>query len=491
MIQLQGKRVTVFGLNRSGIAVAKLLYSHGAAVTLTDTRSQEALSAEIATLNASPEPSKAQTANSRLSDTRNPYRTYFSGHPLECITDADLIVVSPGVPLDIPILCEARSRDIPILAELEVAASVCPAPLVAITGTKGKSTTTLLTAAILKAGGRFPNVRVAGNIGVPLAAEVQNLTNRDIVVVEASSFQLESTVTFHPKVSVVLNLSRDHLDRHGTMSAYREAKLKISDNQTTADWMVLNDSDASVKDFAASTLAEVLYFTDKGAPENLSFSGTFKDGSSLFAQQNGVREKICDIVDIPLPGAHNLQNVLAAIAVGRIFGVTGAEIREALQYFDRSHPALSHAFELVRTLEGVEYINDSKATNVAAVKAALESLVDSQVLLIMGGYDKGNDYTPLHGIVQTKVKRAIMLGEYTQQIEKTLADSTKIMKAETMAEAVQMAYTHASPGDVVLLSPANASFDMYSDYKARGIDFKAAVDALHSKGIDQNPKRQA
>ena len=471
--------------------MAKLLYSHGAAVTLTDTRSQEALSAEIAMLNASPEPSKAQTANSRLSDTRNPYRTYFSGHPLECITDADLIVVSPGVPLDIPILCEARSRDIPILAELEVAASVCPAPLVAITGTKGKSTTTLLTAAILKAGGRFPNVRVAGNIGVPLAAEVQNLTNRDIVVVEASSFQLESTVAFHPKVSVVLNLSRDHLDRHGTMSAYREAKLKISDNQTTTDWMVLNDSDASVKDFAASTLAEVLYFTDKGAPENLSFSGTFKDGSSLFAQQNGVREKICDIVDIPLPGAHNLQNVLAAIAVGRIFGVTGAEIREALQYFDRSHPALSHAFELVRTLEGVEYINDSKATNVAAVKAALESLVDSQVLLIMGGYDKGNDYTPLHEIVQTKVKRAIMLGEYTQQIEKTLADSTKIMKAETMAEAVQMAYTHASPGDVVLLSPANASFDMYSDYKARGIDFKAAVDALHSKGIDQNPKRQA
>ena len=471
--------------------MAKLLYSHGAAVTLTDTRSQEALSAEIATLNASPEPSKAQTANSRLSDTRNPYRTYFSGHPLECITDADLIVVSPGVPLDIPILCEARSRDIPILAELEVAASVCPAPLVAITGTKGKSTTTLLTAAILKTAGRFPNVRVAGNIGVPLAAEVQNLTNRDIVVVEASSFQLESTVTFHPKVSVVLNLSRDHLDRHGTMSAYREAKLKISDNQTTTDWMVLNDSDASVKDFAVSTLAKVLYFTDKGAPENLSFSGTFKDGSSLFAQQNGIREKICDIVDIPLPGAHNLQNVLAAIAVGRIFGVTGAEIREALQYFDRSHPALSHAFELVRTLEGVKYINDSKATNVAAVKAALESLVDSQVLLIMGGYDKGNDYTPLHEIVQTKVKRAIMLGEYTQQIEKTLADSTKIMKAETMAEAVQMAYTHASPGDVVLLSPANASFDMYSDYKARGIDFKAAVDALHSKGIDQNPKRQA
>lgn len=491
MIQLQGKRVTVFGLNRSGIAAAKLLHSRGAVVTLTDTRSREALSAEIAAINETSEPGKAQTANSRNLNTCNPYRTYFSGHPLECITDADFIVVSPGVPLDIPILCEARSRNLSILGELEVAASVCPATIVAITGTKGKSTTTLLTAAILKAGGRFPNVRIAGNIGVPLATEVQNLTRRDIVVVEASSFQLESTETFHPKVSVVLNLSRDHLDRHGTMSAYREAKQKISDNQTTADWIVLNDSDASVKDFAASTSAEVIYFTDKGAPENLSFSGIFRKGSGLFAQQNGIRKKICDIVDIPLPGAHNVQNVLAAIAVGQIFGITGAEIREALQRFDRSHPALSHAFELVRTLEGIRFINDSKATNVAAVKAALESLVDSQILLIMGGYDKGNDYTPLREIVQTQVKSAVMLGEYTQQLEKTLADTTKIMKAKTMAEAVQVAHKHASPGDVVLLSPANASFDMYSDYKARGNDFKEAVDALQPKGTDREPKQQA
>ena len=477
-MQLHGKRVTVFGLNRSGIAAARLLYSQGAVVTLTDTRAREALSAEIAALTAPPEPSRAQTANSQLSNTCTPYQTYFGGHPLECIADAALIVVSPGVPLDIPILCDARLRNLPILAELEVAASVCPATIVAITGTKGKSTTTLLTAAILKAGGRFRNVCVAGNIGVPLAAEVQNLTSRDIAVVEVSSFQLESTVTFHPKVSVVLNLSRDHLDRHETMSAYRAAKQKISENQTNEDWIILNDSEASVKDFAASTSAKAIYFTDKGVPENPAFSGTFRAGSELFVQQHGIREKICNIADIPLPGAHNVQNVLAAIAVGRIFGVTGAEIREALQSFDRSHPALSHAFELVRTLEGVRFINDSKATNVAAVKAALESLADTQVLLIMGGYDKGNDYTPLREIVQTRVKGAVMLGEYTQQIEKTLANTTKIMKAKTMTEAVQMAHKHAVPGDVVLLSPANASFDMYSDYKARGTDFKEAVDAL-------------
>lgn len=479
-VQLKGKRGTVFGLNRSGIAAAKLLRLYGAAVSVTDTRSHEALSAEIATLDESLEPDKTPMANRISVNTYDLYRTYFGGHPLECIADADFVVVSPGVPLDIPILSEARTKGLPILAELEISASLCPAPIVAITGTKGKSTTTLLTAAILKADGRFPNVCVAGNIGVPLAAEVQNLTDQDIVVIEASSFQLESTVTFHPKVSVVLNLSRDHLDRHGTMSAYREAKQKISDNQTVSDWIVLNDSDASVKDFAASTAAQAVYFTDKGVPKNLVFSGTFRDGSGIFAQQNGIRERICDLADIPLPGAHNVQNVLAAIAVGQIFGVTGAKIRKALRCFDRSHPALSHAFELIRTLDGIRFINDSKATNVAAVKAALQSLVDSQVLLIMGGYDKGNDYTPLREIVRNRVKGAVMLGEHTQQIEKTLAGATDIMKVGTMAEAVQVAYKHAVPGDVVLLSPANASFDMYTDYKERGADFKAAVDALQS-----------
>lgn len=467
-MQLQGKHVTVFGLNRSGVAVAKLLRAYGAVVTVTDTRSAEALSAEIAALNESPKSDATCTL----------YQKFFDGHPAECIMDTDFIVVSPGVPLNIPILRDARARGLPIIGELEVAASVCPAPIVAITGTKGKSTTTLLTAAILKAGSKFPKVCVAGNIGVPLSAEVQKLTNEDVVVVEASSFQLESTITFHPMVSVVLNLSRDHLDRHRTMSAYQAAKQKISDNQTNADWIILNSSDASVKDFEALTAAKKVYFTDRGAPEDSSFLGVFREGSELFAQWNGTRKRMCDIADIPLRGTHNIQNTQAAIAVGLIFGVSETHIREALQQFDRSHPALSHAFEPVRTLTGVEFIDDSKATNVAAVKAALASIKDSQIVLIMGGYDKGNDYTPLREIVQTRVKAAVMLGEYTQQIEKTLADTTEIIKTKTMAQAVQVAYKLAAPGDVVLLSPANASFDMYTDYKARGANFKAAVDAL-------------
>ena len=470
-MQLQRKRVTVFGLNRSGVAVAKLLRSHGAAVTVTDTRTAETLAVEIAALNALPQ----------SDETSKAYRQFFGGHPAECIADADLIVVSPGVPLNIPILRDAHARDLPIIGELEVAARLCPAPIVAITGTKGKSTTTLLTAAILNAARQFQNVSVAGNIGVPLAAEVQKLTSEDIVVVEASSFQLESTVTFHPTVSVVLNLSRDHLDRHESMAAYRAAKRKITHNQTQADWIILNSSDAAVKEFETSTPAKKIYFTDSGAPENAAFPAVFRNGSGLFAQWNGTRKRMCDIADIPLPGDHNVQNTLAAIAVGLIFGVTETQIQEALNHFDRSHPALSHAFEPVKTLTGVEFIDDSKATNVAAVKAALESIKDSPIVLIMGGYDKGNDYTPLREIVRARVKAAVMLGEYTQQIEKTLADTTHIIKAKTMTEAVQRAYKRAAPGDVVLLSPANASFDMYTDYKARGANFKAAVDTLQPR----------
>ena len=467
-MQLQGKQVTVFGVNRSGVAAAKLLCTSGATVTVTDTRDAAALSREIAELD-----------DVHKSDqTGSPYRKFLGEHPPECIADADFIVVSPGVPLQIPILCDARARALPILAELEVAASVCPAPIVAITGTKGKSTTTLLTAAILKATNRFSNVCVAGNIGVPLAAEVQNLTDSDIVVVEASSFQLESTVTFHPKVSVVLNLSRDHLDRHKTMAAYRAAKEKITDNQTPDDWTILNGSDPVIKDFAASTAAKVVYFIDTGTPESSTFSSVFREGTKLFALWDGIRKTVCDVADIRLRGAHNIQNVLAAIAVGLIFKATEPEIQQALQTFDQAHPALSHAFEPVRTLTGVEFIDDSKATNVAAVKAALESIENAKIILIMGGYDKGNDYTPLRQLVQNRVKTAVMLGEYTQQIEKALVNTTDIVKAKTMAKAVQLAYKNAVPGDIVLLSPANASFDMYTDYKARGADFKASVNAL-------------
>ncbi len=461
-MEFAGKQITVFGLHRSGVAVAKLLDDLGARVLVTDPKPAAELRADVDAL------------NDRAIDF------ILGGHEHRCIEKAEWIVVSPGVPLDIPILLEARAMGIPIVSELEVAASLCPAPIVAITGTKGKSTTTTLTALILQGRrltGRSGNVRkvcIAGNIGVPLSSEVQNLTADDLVVVEVSSFQLETTFTFRPAVSVVLNLSRDHLDRHLTMEAYRAAKLKSCTNQTPADWIVLNAEDAVVAGFAKETQAKAVYFTDVSIPER----GTYVQDGQVFANWGGSSHCILATADIPLLGRHNLQNVLAATAVGQIFDIPSDSMRAAIRRFTPAeYPALEHAFELVKTVQGVRFINDSKATNVAAVKAALESLPEP-ILLIMGGYDKGNDYEPLVELVKTKVKGLILLGIHTQIIRNALAPHVVTWNAHTMEEAVKIAHASATRGDIVLLSPANASFDMFSDYKARGCAFREAVNQL-------------
>ena len=451
------KQISVFGLHRSGVAVAKLLDDLGAKVLVTDPKSIDELQVDIDAL-------KDRDIDFIL-----------GGHDQRCIEKADLIVLSPGVPLDIPILQEARSAGIPITGELEVAAGLCAAPMVAITGTKGKSTTTILTAELLK-GGNFRRVCTAGNIGVPLSSEVQDLTAEDLVVIEASSFQLETTTKFRPVVSVVLNLSRDHLDRHGTMAAYQAAKLKICANQTSTDWIILNASDENVTNFADETQAKTVYFTDTASVE----MGTYVKDDQIFAKWDGESHWICDVGDSPLPGRHNIQNVLAATTVGQIFGIAPNMMRSAICNFSPvEHPPLEHAFEPVRTINGIRFINDSKATNVAAVKAALESLSDP-ILLIMGGYDKGNNYQPLIECVQSKVKVLILLGSHTGIIRNALAAHVVTRDAGTMIDAVELAYSQAAPGDVVLLSPANASFDMFTDYKARGQAFREAVNHLES-----------
>lgn len=460
-----GKQISVFGLHRSGVAVAKLLDDLGAKVLVTDPKSSDELQSDIAAL-------KDREIDFIL-----------GGHDQRCIEKADLIVLSPGVPLDISILQEARSAGIPITGELEVAASLCAAPMVAITGTKGKSTTTILTTELLKRG-NFRRVCAAGNIGVPLSSEVHSLTPQDLVVIEASSFQLETTAKFRPVVSVVLNLSRDHLDRHGTMEAYQAAKMKICANQTSADWIVLNALDENVKTFADGTQAKAVYFADTPTIE----MGTYVEDSQVFAKWEGESHWICDVEDSPLPGRHNIQNVLAAAAVGQIFGISPNVMRSAICDFSPAHhPPLEHAFEPVKTINGIRFINDSKATNVAAVKAALESLSDP-ILLIMGGYDKGNNYQPLIECVRSKVKGLILMGSHTRIIRNALAAHVVIIQeAATMRDAVELAYSYAVPGDVVLLSPANASFDMFTDYKARGQAFREAVNHLESAEAISEP----
>ena len=478
-----GKRVTIFGANRSGIAIATLLHEQGAHITLTDSRDADSLSDEIA----------------QLDDV--PIQFYLGCHENACIADAELIVVSPGVPLDLPILVAAKKRDIPILGELEVSASLCNAPIIAITGTKGKSTTTLLTAAIFKEHDKISNVVVAGNIGVPLASKVSNLTSADVAVVEASSFQLETTVTFKPDVSVVLNLSRDHLDRHKTMAAYFEAKKKICQNQKKTDWLVLNANDEKVRSIADCTHAKIAYFTDFPLAANSEIktfcktlgSETFvclksdsENNMGIYTFKNNRENWICNIADVPLAGAHNIRNLLAAVVVANIFGVKPKTMQSAIRGFKRTHPALEHAYEKVRVINGVDYINDSKATNVISACAALESIESPtnskcharRVFLIIGGYDKGNDYTPLIELVRSKVKCLVLLGEHTKNIEMAFTGCADMYHASTMNEAIKYSHERSIQGDVVLLSPANASFDMFKDYKERGEVFKKIVNAL-------------
>lgn len=468
----RGQKVTVFGIHRSGVAVAKLLDDLGACVQLTDPKPADELQSEV----------------DSLKDRAIEF--FLGGHDDRCIENVDLIVVSPGVPLNIPALRTAQRLGIPIIGELEVAASVCPAPIVAITGTKGKSTTTLLTAEILKRNGKFRHVRVAGNIGIPLSDSVQSLAQADVVVLEASSFQLETTKSFRPAVSVVLNLTRDHLDRHGTLEAYRDAKLKICTNQTSTDWIVLNADDSAVAGFAEHTAANPIYFTEN--VEKSSANGYANRGvrdknlilmgseTEIISKQDGEFHRICDIADIPMVGRHNVRNALAASAVARILDVSCEQIRSAVCRFrPREHNALEHALEPVRTIHGVRIINDSKATNVNAVKAAIDS-ISAPLLLIMGGYDKGNDYAPLINLVKSKVKGLILLGKHTGRIRNALQPHVVTWDAMTMDRAVEIAYSHALPGDVILLSPANASFDMYDDYKARGCAFREAVIKLET-----------
>ena len=476
----KGQKVTVFGIHRSGVAVAKLLDDLGASVQVTDSKPADEIQSEIDELRG------------RAIDF------FLGGHENQCIESVDFVAVSPGVPLNIPVLRTARSLGIPIIGELEIAASICRAPIVAITGTKGKSTTTLLTAEVLKRSGKFRHVCVSGNIGIPLSSNVQRLTVEDIVVLEASSFQLETTTSFRPMLSVVLNLTRDHLDRHRTMEAYRDAKLKVCANQTPTDCIVLNADDPVVMGFANETAARPIYFTEN--VENWRMNGCDKTGmydknlvvmgseTEILTRQNGEYHRICDIADIPMVGRHNVRNVLATTAVTRILDVSYEQIRSAICRFrPKEHNALEHALEPVSTVRGVKIVNDSKATNVDAVRAAIESIPDP-LLLIMGGYDKGNDYTPLIDLVKSKVKALILLGKHTGRIRNALEPHVVTWDAMTMEHAVEVAYSHAVPGDVILLSPANASFDMFDDYKARGCAFREAVIRLETMdSVDQFP----
>ena len=381
----------------------------------------------------------------------------------------DSIVISPGVPLTIPPVVYAREHQIPVIGELELAYRNCRAPFVAITGTNGKTTTTTLTGELLKKTGR--QVFVGGNIGVPLISYVENLQQQDVVVAEVSSFQLETTEAFCPHLALMLNLTPDHLDRHGDMAGYLAAKAKIFANQKESDYLVLNYDDEALRGLEAQSKGKVIFFSQQHKLEE----GVYLDGTQVMLRLDGQEMVICDASEIAIKGKHNLENAMGAILLAYLSGVTPADIREVLMTF----PGVEHRLEPVRTLRDVLYINDSKGTNPDSTIKALEAY-DRPVVIILGGKNKGSDFTQLAQLVKQRVKKAVVLGQAKPAIVEALekAGFDDYIEKDTFEEAVSAAAGLAEAGDLVLLSPACASWDMFNSYEERGQLFKQLVLAM-------------
>jgi len=449
LMELNGKRVLVVGLGRSGVASALFLQSRGARVTVSDAKSEEQLREQIPTL---------LDAGIAVETGAHGERTF---------RNQDLIVVSPGVPVDAEPLVQARALGQPVIGEIELASQFLPGPIVAITGSNGKTTTTTLVGEII-AGSGFKTL-VGGNIGTAAISLAEQATADTIVVLEVSSFQLETIRTFQPKVAVVLNVTPDHLDRHRTFAAYVDAKARIFENQQGDDFAVLNADDPTCVDLAKRTRAQVFWFSRELDVE----SGAFvRDGQALF-RGNGLVQTVLAVSEIPLKGWHNLENVLAAVCAGALMGCAPEKIREAIINFK----AVEHRLEYVATIGGVEYYNDSKATNVDATIKALESF-SGNIHLILGGKDKGSDYTVLDDLLRERVKSVYTIGAAAEKIQSHIKGTTQIVSSSTIEAAVKQASATAQPGDVVLLAPACASFDQFQNYEHRGRVFKELVGQL-------------
>lgn len=444
-MDLKNKKISIIGIARSGVAAANYLADQGARVTLLDGKSQEALAETLKQVDA-----RVQTVCQ-------------SSSPLP---DAELVILSPGVDIHSPNLDAARTSGAEIISELELAYRAGSAPIIAITGTNGKSTTTALIGHLLKAGGQ--DVRVGGNIGVPFISLVQDAP-KDYMVLEISSFQLEGAVEFHPRISVLLNITPDHLDRHKTIEHYAALKEKIAVNQTAEDKLILNQDDPWVGRIAAGKRAQKWHFSMHGPVER----GCYLDGDRIVFKDGDTEETICRIGDLQVAMQMQVANILPAALVARLTGVDASSIAQSLAEFK----GLEHRLEWVRDINGVEFVNDSKGTNIGALEKSLHTFAQP-IILIAGGQDKGGDFQSLKPLFKLKVKYMVLIGEATHKIQAVLNGSFGHTAAEDMASAVKKAYAQAQPGDVVLLSPACASFDMFRDFEDRGRQFKDCVQSL-------------
>ena len=442
---VEGQRVVVVGAARSGVAASELLVRRGASVTLTDVKDRL------------PDEERLRAMG---------IRTELGTHRPESFDRADLIVMSPGVPLELAEVMAARARGVTVIGELELASRWLKGPVVAITGTKGKSTTTTLVGRMLRAAGF--KVLVGGNIGVPLSAQVDESTEETVHVIEASSFQLEATDTFHPWIAALLNFSPDHLDRHPSEQAYGSAKARIFANQTEQDWLVVNaDNPPALALAAAARSRRVTYAVDDTSTANVFAARGF-----IWQRTAEGVTPLVPLTAIELAGHHMLSNVAAACAVSQLAGADSAALASALEGFT----GLEHVMEPVGTVDGVRFVNDSKATNIDAAGRSIESF--DGVVAIIGGRYKGGEFADLVPPLRAHGRGVVAIGEARARVREALGGVVPVVDADTLGEAVQAAYELAHPDGVVLLAPACSSFDMFVDYADRGRVFKAEVERL-------------
>jgi UDP-N-acetylmuramoylalanine--D-glutamate ligase len=452
-MELKNKRVLVVGLARTGVATALFCAARGAAVTATESRTEAEIGEGVV--------ARLRAAGVKLE---------LGGHQGKTFLQQDLIVPSPGVPADAPLLLAARGKGITIWSEIELAYRFLQGRLIGITGSNGKTTTTSLVEHILK-GAALPTI-LAGNIGTPLISCVDGMSKTTVTVVELSSFQLELIDKFRPNISVLLNLTPDHLDRHRTMDSYAAAKSRIFENQTEEDAAILNADDPAAVPYAPAR-PRAYWFSRK---QRLA-QGAYLNGEEIVFRNDGKEEAVMARRDVPLVGEHNLENVLAAVAATRLAGADAAAVAKGV----RSFAGVEHRLEFVTEIGGVRYYNDSKATNVDATLKALDAF-PGRILVILGGKDKGSDYTVLQKPLREKAVLALLIGAAAEKIDQQIAGSVAIELAGTLERAVETASHAARPGDVVLLAPACASFDQFQSYEHRGRVFKDLV-----RQLEQHP----
>lgn len=452
-MNFEGKKVLVCGMARSGVSAAQCLYELGARVTISDSKAEEKLAEAL-------QPLEGMDIRRCLGDQAQPAD----------LESYDLAVTSPGIPMQAPILRAVQAAGVPLIGELELGAQVSRAPLYAVTGTNGKTTTTTLIGEIFRNLGK--TTYVVGNIGYPFTACALRCGEGDVAVAEVSSFQLETITTFHPHIAVMCNITEDHLNRHGTMEEYIRVKERIFENMGQGDYAVLNLDDPIVRGMAERISCTPAFFSRRQEVE----TGAYLEGEEVVFSLNGHKKRVLRADEIRIPGEHNLENALAATALTMLAGVPAPVVRHTLKTF----PGVEHRIETVRTVEGVTYINDSKGTNVDASIRAVRAMKAPTVLLA-GGYDKHTDFLPLaREILASKIHTVVVLGDTAEQIERALraVGFESILHAKTFEEAVLLARSCAREGENVLLSPACASFDMFQDYEERGRVFKEIVSRL-------------